>query len=248
MALTTTWTSQDAVEFTAGTLANIAAVVTQVEKNINRGSIGASSTPTSTEVNSWIVQGKQKVQAFYNFLWSRVFAQATTVVGTYRYALPKDFTGGGTVLRDLVQNKRLDFIDPIGFDTAFPDVAGSSQGVPAVYTIKDRELWLQQPASQANTLELEYPRSGDDTSASDLTYLPELIRFDIADFATYRALLRLQEYAAAQHFKVEWAESVKLSRKTDSKKKWASINYQAQNWHNVRGRRSRRFPISTFTN
>lgn len=248
MALTTTWTAQDAVAFTAGTLANVAAIRTQVEKNIGRGTLSSSTTPTSTEVDNWIVQGKQKVQAAYNFGWSRKYVYADTVAATFRYALPADFTGGATILRDLTQNKRLDFMDPTSFDSVYVDPAGGDNAVPAFYTIKDRELWLQSPASGVYRLELEFPRSGDDSTATDISYLPELVRFDIADFATQRAFMRLQDYAKANQFKVEWAEAVRMSRKSDSRKKWASMNYQARNWHNVRGRRTRRWPLATFTN
>ena len=234
MALETTWTAQSAVAFTSGTLADIDACTTQVEKNINRGSLGSTSTPTDTEVQNWLVRAKQELQDMYGFSWRRVFKYASTVAGTYRYALPPDFAGGSTVLRDITQNKRLDYLDPISFDSKFPDVAGDGNSAPAIFTIKDRELWLQAPADAVSTLEFEYTRSGDDATATDISYLPELMRFRICDYATYKSYLRLQEWEAANIFKGEWMGGVQQAKRGDGKKKWQSMGYKAQNWHNIR--------------
>jgi len=234
MALTTTWTAQDAVAFTAGTLGTIADCQTQVENNINRGTLSATTTPSTTEVQNWLIRGKQELQDSYGFSWRRAFKYADTVAGTYRYALPVDFGGGGTVLRDLTQNKRLDFMDATTFDTAYPDVAGSSNSTPVYYTIKDRELWIQTPADAVYRLELEYQRTGDDSTATDISYLPELMRFRVCDYATSKAFMRLQEWNAAGAYKSEWEYGKAQSKRGDGKKKWAAMNYMARNWHNVK--------------
>jgi len=231
MALTTTWTAQDAVEFNQTTLATTANLTTEVQTNLNRGTIGATSTPTSTQVLNWLIRAKEEIQEVFGFTWRRAFSYADTVAGTYRYALPKDFAGGGTVLRDLTQNKRLTFAQPVVFDTAYPDVAGDGNSVPHTYTIKDRELWLNCEADGVYRLELEYERSGEDSTAETWSYIPEAMLFKLTDYATYRAFMMLQQWNAAQAYKSEWELSVRKSTKGDSRKKWATMNYMAMNWH-----------------
>ena len=234
MALTTTWTSQSAVEFNQSTIASTANLITEVQTNLNRGTIGASSTPNTTQVTNWLIRAKEELQEVFGFTWRRVFAYADTVAGTYRYALPKDFAGGGTVLRDLTQNKRLDYAPPISFDTMYPDIAGSDNAVPHTYTIKDRELWLNCEADSVYRLELEYERSGEDSTAATWSYLPEAMLFKLTDYATYRALMILRQWPAAQAYKAEWEFAVKKSTKGDNRKKWASMNFQCLNWHNMK--------------
>lgn len=233
-ALTTTWTEQSAVEFNQSTLATTNGLAAIVESNINRGTLGTSSKPTSSQVTGWLIRAKEELQEVFGFTWRRVFSYADTVAGTYRYALPKDFAGGGTVLRDLTQNKRLSYASPIVFDTLFPDVDGGGNATPHTYTIKDRELWLNCEAAAVYRLELEYERSGEDSTAETWSYLPEAMLFKLTDYATYRAFMVLQDWNASQIYKAEWGFAVKKSTKSDARKKWASINYMAQNWHYVK--------------
>jgi len=231
MALTTTWTQQDAVGFNQTSIASTANMTTEVETNLQRGTLSATTTPSTTQVTSWLIRAKERLMELYGFTWKRTFSYADTVASTYRYALPKDFAGGGTILRDLTQDERLSFVNPISFDTMYPDPAGSSNAIPKYYTIKDRELWLSSPATGVYRLELEYDRSGEDSTAETWDYLPEAMLFKLSDYATYRAFLSLQQWDAAQAYKGEWHESTHISKKDDAKKKWAQMNYMIPNWH-----------------
>lgn len=218
------------VSFTAGTLSTITDCVTHVESNLNRGTIGASSKPTSTEVQRWLIQAKQELMEFHGFTWRRVFSYADTSAGEYRYALPLDFGEGGHVIRDTTNDVRITQIDPVSFDSIFVDVAGDSSSYPEYYTIKDRELWLSQPASGTYRLELEYLRTGDDTSATDISYLPELMRFRICDYATYRAFLVLELYNSATAYKDDWLRGISQSKKRDNRKRWSATGYKTRPW------------------
>lgn len=232
--LSTTWTDQSYVAFNQSTISTTANLITQVETNINRGTLSASSHPTSTQVTNWLIRGKQKLMEAYGFTWKRKFSYCSSAAGTYRYALPADFAGGATILRDLTQDIRLSFMDPITFDTVYPDVSGSSNAVPEFYTIKDRELWLATPADGTYTFELEYLRTGEDSTAETWDYIPERMLFQITDYATYRAFMMLQMWDAATAYKSEFNFDKNESRKDDGKKKWAQMNYQCLNWHNVK--------------
>jgi len=231
MALETTWTEQSAVGFNQTTISSTANMTTQVQTNVNRGTLSTTTTPSTTQVTSWLIRAKEKLMELYGFTWKRKFAYADTVASTYRYALPKDFAGGGAILRDLTQNTRLSPMNPIAFDTTYPDVAGSSNGTPDYYCIKDRELWLSAPADGVYRLELEYTRSGEDSTAETWDYLPEAMLFKLSDYATYRAFMMLQDWNAAQAYKSEWIQDTQASKTDDAKKKWAQLNYMIPNWH-----------------
>ena len=236
MALTTTWTQQDTVSFTAGTLATISSIRGEVEKNIHRGTLSGSSSPTSTQVDSWIIRGKQELCEIYGFSWRRKYVYADLAAGTWRYAMPADFTGGGaeTRIRNLTDDVPIEYVDNITFDMEFPDVAGSSNGSPDYYTIKDRELWFSCPANGVYRLELEYPRTGDDTTTTDVSYIPESFRYDLADYGIYKSYLFLQMWQEAQFFKVDWEEGIQESKKPSGKSKWSAMGYRIQNWQNVK--------------
>jgi len=216
--------------FNAGTLSDIDDCTDHVQNNLNRGTLGATSKPTLSEVQGWLARAKQELMESYGYTWKRVFAYVDTITSTYRYNLPADFGEGGYVLRDLNQNLRLSAIDPVSFDSLFPDVAGDSSSYPTYYTIKDRELWLSQPASGAYRLELEYDRTGDDVSPNTVSYLPELMRFRICDYATYRAFISLEMWGAAQAYKGEWDSGTFQSKKRDTRKRWAALGYKARMW------------------
>ena len=232
MALTTnTWTERSAVAFSQATLATTNDLIAEVQGQINRGVLTASTTPTTGQVTNWLIKAKHRLMELYGFTWKRKFSYTDTTASYYRYALPKDFAGGGAVLRDLTQNERLTPMNPVAFDTTYPDVAGSSNGTPDYYCIKDRELWLSAPADGTYRLELEYTRSGSDSSGELWDYIPEAKLFDLADYATFRALIVLKEYQSAQAYSVEWMTGINMGKKTDGQKKWAQLNYMIPNWH-----------------
>jgi len=218
------------VAFNHSTLATTANLITEVQTNLNRGTIGATSTPTSTQVTNWLVRAKEELMEVFGFTWARVFAYMDTVAGEYQYALPTDFASGGKVVRDITQDVRLFNLAPIAFDTVFPDVAGNANSAPYIYCIKDRELWLSSPASGVYRLELEYKRTGEDATAATWTYLPESMLFKLTDYATYRAFMALMQFESAQVYKAEWEFAVKKATRGDGRKKWAASGYKVHSW------------------
>jgi hypothetical protein len=203
MALTTTWTAQSVVDFTAGTLNTITDCVTEVESK----------------------SAKEELAEIKNFTWSRKYVYADTVVGTWRYALPADYHGGDVYLRDITNDKMLRVYPQISFDINYPDPAGSSSGQPDAACIRGRELWLNVPAAGVYRYELEYNRTGDDTTATDFTWIPEIDRFRCCDFAVYQSFMSLQQWDAAGLYKQEWMMDIDKARRADGKQKWKSMNY-----------------------
>ncbi len=228
-ALATTWTEQTVVEFNAGTLADIAACITHVGGKLQRGTLGASSTPTSTQISNELVRAKEELCEVFGFTWQRKYSYADTVAAQYRYALPKDYAGEPR-LRDTTSNRFLEFYDNFRYDLKYPDMSEETANEPPGFTVKDRELWLINPPAGVYRLELEYNRSGDDSTATDITYLPELMRFKICVFASYQGFLILHEYEKAQIFREEWMEGLLKSKRQSGKQKWASSGYQALTW------------------
>ena len=232
MAITSpTWTQRDALAFTAGTLATISSCASQVEQVLHRGTLSGSTTPTSTQVQGYLIFAKQELCEQFGFTWKRTFSYAAPAAGEWQLGLPADFGGGAYILRDITSDKRLSSIDHVTFDTLYPDVAGSAQSKPEYYTIKDRELWMHAPLNGTYTIELEYHRTGDDSTATDVSYLPELFRYKICTYAIYKSFILLQNWQAAQAHKSEWEMGLQKSKRGDGKKKWQAMGYMAKAWY-----------------
>jgi hypothetical protein len=230
MALTTTWTEQSVVDFTAGTLSTIANCVTEVQSKLKRGTLGANTTPSTTEVQRWLIRAKEELAEIKNFTWSRKYMYADTVAGTWRYALPADYHGGDVYLRDITSDKMLRVYPQINFDIRFPDPAGESSAEPDAACIRGRELWLNCPANGVYRYELEYNRTGDDATSTDFSWLPEIDRFRCCDFAVYQSFLSLQQWDAAGLYKQEWMMNLDKARKADGKQKWKAMSYACPLW------------------
>lgn len=230
MSLTTSWTEQSTVAFTAGTLATITDCISYVESKLRRGTLSATTTPTSTEVQRELIRAKEELCEVFGFTWQRRYQYMDTVAGQYRYALPADFIGGEVRLRDTTNNRFLEWLDNYKFDLKYPDPSEESNNKTVAFTIKDRELWIIPPGGGVYRLELEYNRSGDDSTATDVSYIPEPLRFKICDFAIYQAFLSLHLWQQAQLYKAEWMNGLTKSRRADRKKKWSASGFQALTW------------------
>ena len=224
--LTTTYTEQTIVAFTAGTLSTISDCVSEVEARLKRGTLSTSSTPTLAQVQNWLVAAKQELSQSKGFTWKRRYATASTVASQYRYALPPDYCGGRTSLRDTSNDRSITIWLDHYFDTKYPDPSAETTGEPQVATIKNMELWLVPPPDAVYTLEIEYDRSGDDNTATDISWLPQLERFHCCDFASWRAFLSLHRWEEAQMYERLWDKSVGKAIRADGKRRWKSMNYQ----------------------
>jgi len=231
-ATTTTelvWQEVDVVSFTEGTLADMDALKAEVAVKLQRGTLTNTTTPTTSEVQTWLVRSIEETMEAFDFNFSRRYAYAACVAGTYRYALPPDFGGGSTTLRDTTNNKTLTYVDNFTFDRAFPDVSDYGNAYPSNWTIKDRELWIQPPASGTNQLELEY-RSTGEARATVITHIPEPFRFKIIDGALAEAWEHLHEFEKAQYYKQKHMGGLQQAKRADGKQKWAAQGYMCRHW------------------
>lgn len=229
-ALTTTWTEQSVVGFNAGTLADIDGCVGYVESKLKRGTLGATTTPTSTEVQTEIIRAKEELCEMFGFTWQRKFAYAACVADTSIYAMPLDYNGGPVSLRDTTNNRKLRYVVPGIFDLKWPDMSGESSNKLEIFTIKDRELWIGPPAASTYQIELEFSRSGDDSTATDVSYIPELLRFRICDYAISQSFKILHMWNEAKLYEDAWNTGLLKIKRGDRRKKWAANNYQALSW------------------
>jgi len=228
--LETTWTGQSTVAFTAGTLNAISDMVTYVQSKLKRGTLSASTTPTLTEVQYEIIRGKEELCERFGFTWQRKYSYADTTSGSYRYALPADYSGGEIRLRDMTNDLFLEYLDNYKFDLKWPDMSEESNDKPQAFTIKDREVWLYPPAGGTYRLELEYGRSGDDSTTTDVSYIPEPLRFKVCDFAIFQAFRALHMWQEASVYKQDWMEGLLKAKRSDGKKKWANSGFQCLTW------------------
>ena len=228
-ALTTTWTEQSVVAFTAGTLNTTTDCISYIQGKLKRGTLSTSTTPSTTQIGEELVRAKENLMERFGFTWQRKFAYASTVAASYRYAMPTDYTGGDVSLRDTTNDRSLSYISPAKFDLKYPDTSEETNDKSSGFTIKNRELWLVPASGGVYTLELEYSRSGDDTTASDISYIPEVLRFKMCDFAIYQSFLILQQWQAASLYKQEWMEGLMVSKREDNRKKWSMMG-QCLTW------------------
>ena len=224
-----TWQEVDIVDFTAGTLADMDALKSEVERKLQRGTLSSTSTPTTSEVQTWLVRATEETMEAYQFNFTRRYAYASCVAGTYRYALPPDFGGGSTILRDVTNNQTLDIVDSRTFDSCYPDVSAYGNANPSVFTIKDRELWIKPPASNTNRLELEYRSTGEARTTS-IVHIPEPFRFKIVDMALIEAWEFLHEFDKASFYQQKVLGKLQQAKRADGKQRWAAAGYMARHW------------------
>jgi hypothetical protein len=230
-ATTTTelaWQEVDVVSFTAGTLSDINALKYEVERKLQRGTLNDTSSPTIDEVQNWIIRAIEETAEAYNFNYTRRYAYATPDAGSYRFALPPDFGGGATYLRDTTNNNYVPLIDKRTMDLKWPDISERGSSKASCAAIKDRELWLSPPSDGAR-LELEY-RSTGESRTTVITHIPEPMRFKVVDGALSEAWEYLHEFDKAQYYKQKHMGMIQQAKRADGKQKFAASGYMARHW------------------
>ncbi len=227
-ALDLAWSEFGAVAYTAGTLNTVSTCIDHVTVKLNRGTLSGTTTPTLDNVSEWLIRAKQELVETKRFTFKRRYVTATLTAGTFRYALPPDYSGGEISIRDLTRDDRINVTSNHQFDVLYPDIAELSNGNIELATIKNNELWVAPAPSGNDIIELEYMRSGDDITAQDFSWLPELSRFLCCDFACGEAFMALQEYDVAQFYLGRWEAGLKKAGKADGKKRWATSGYRAR--------------------
>ena len=114
--LDSAWVEFSTVSYSAGSLADINACVTEVESKIRRGTLTTSTSPSTTEVKRWLQRAKQELAELRQFTWRRRYVTGTLTAGTYRYSLPPDFAGGRISLRDKTNDRKINFISNHQFE------------------------------------------------------------------------------------------------------------------------------------
>lgn len=221
------YTEETVVAVTAGTLSNVAAMVAEVESKLKRGTLSASTSPTLTSVQRWLVRAKEELMQVKSFSFSRRYAYATLTAGNYRIALPPDYNGGHVSLLDQNNNRNIRILPTHLFDLKYPDMDAETADEPILATIKNRELWLSPPVSAGIRLEIQYDRSGDDNTPTDFSFLPEIERFYCSDYACSEAAESLEDWKKAQWFKAKWNDAIGRSRRADSRRKWKNMGFRA---------------------
>lgn len=226
--LDTTWVEKSFVEFTAGTLSNEAAMVTEVSTKLKRGTLSATTSPTETAVKRWLVRAKEEIAQKKGFSFKRRFASTTLTAGDYRISLPPDWDGGKMRLRDITNKKELFPWPNHIFDIKFPDLSAEASNAQYVYTIKNLEVWIAPPAQGTPELEIEYERSGDDNTPGDYAWIPEIERFRCCDYALAEAFESLEALEKSQYYRAKFEVGLENSKKADARRKWKDLGYRVQ--------------------
>ena len=225
----TTWTENTIPYFTAGTLTTLAACVSEVESKLQRGTLSTSTAPTLAQVQNWLERKKMEIAEAFGFSYARKYAYVTLVAAQYRYSLPPDYAGGKISLVDTTNNRSIVIIDGSLYDKILPDPSDETSGEVTTACIKNMELWLAPPPSGTDTLQLEYQRSGAETTADDYAWLPELMRYRCCDGALAEAFEALHMWAESDRFMAKFEIGLSKAKKADNRKRWQGKRYTAQN-------------------
>ncbi len=227
--LDTEWAEFSIVDYPASTLGTLSACIDEVGIKLRPGDVAltATTTPSSTQVASWILRAKEELAEIKNFTWRRRYVTATLTGGSYRFSLPPDFGGMTTkLLKDKTNDRSVRIIAQNTFDSMFPDVAAEVGLKIRLATIKGMELWVSPPAS-GEVVELEYLRSGDDITA-DMSWLPQIERWRCVDFAIAEAFYALHQDGEGDRYMFRWEKGLGKAVRADGKRKWSQQGYQAR--------------------
>jgi hypothetical protein len=228
-SLDTAWTEASTVTFASGVLDTMAACVTEVESKIKRGTLSASTDPTLTQVQNWLKRAKMELAEAKGFTFNRKYAAVSLTADTYRYSMPPDYNGGAIALRDMTNDRHITIWPENWYNKKFPDPSEETSGEVMVACVKNMELWVVPPPDGADSLELEYDRSGAETTSDDFTWLPEIERFRCCDYAISEAFLSIHMWEQAQLYTQRWISALGKAIRADGKRKWQGKRYQAIN-------------------
>jgi hypothetical protein len=235
--MTTAWTENTIPEFTAGTLSTLAACITEVESKLKRGTLSTTTTPTLAQTENWLRRKKQEIAEAFGFSFVRKYAYVTLVADTYRYSLPSDYAGGQISLVDTTHNRAIRVVSKSKYDLILPDPSDEESNEVTWACVKNMELWLAPPPSGTDTLQLEYQRSGVETTADDFTWLPELMRYRCCDGAVAEAFESLHMWAESDRYTGKFEMGVAKAKRADNRKRWQGKKLSAMNVfqeHNAR--------------
>lgn len=227
----TDWTeySKPIPAFTAGILATQSACVEEVEGKLQRGTLGATSVPTDTQVKNWLMRAKLKLMQVRDFSFARKFAYVALQATQSQIVLPPDYQGGEVTLTDMSNNLTLRQWPLAWYRKRYPDPSDLENGKPLIFAINNQEMWIAPPTDAAITVRLEYSRSGAETTAGDFSWLPEYERFLCCDFAVAEAFESIHMWEEADRYRSRWNEELKFSVRADGRRKWKQEQMQVIN-------------------
>ena len=220
------YTEHPVVAFTAGTLADVDDMVAEVESKLKRGTLSTITSPKLADVQRWLIRAKEELMQVKSFSFARRYAYATLTAGDYRVALPPDYNGGHVSVRDQTNNYELRIIPAHLYDKKYPHPDEETTDKSKFACIKNMELWVAPP-SVAITVELDYDRSGDDNTATDFSFLPEIERFRCCDYGLFEASESLEDWEKAKWYKAKWNDGLGRSRTADARRKWKNMGFRA---------------------
>jgi len=190
-------------------------------------------------VQNWLRRAKLELAESKDYSFTRKYVSATLSAGDYRVGLPADYNGRA-ILRDTTNNNFVPIVGRNIFDARYPDLSEITQGDPEGATVKNMELWIAPPVDSSTVLELDYQRSGAETTADDFSWLPEIERFRCTDFAKAEAFDSMHMFDVADRYRQKWAAGMGKSVRADGRRKWRRRTsclsvFQEYAMHNYQG-------------
>lgn len=224
----TTWTENTIPAFTAGTLTTLASCISEVESKLQRGTLSTSSAPTLAQTQNWMERKKMEVAEAFGFSFNRKYAYVTLVAGQYRYSLPPDFNSIKTLV-DTTNNRDITIGSSAQYDLVLPDPSDEASDRVEFACVKNMELWLAPPPDSADTLQLEYNRSGAETTADDYGWLPELMRYRCCDGAIAEAFEAIHMWQESDRYAAKFEMGLAKAKRAEGRRRWQGKTISGMN-------------------
>ena len=117
-------------------------------------------------------------------------------------------------------DRHLTFVGRDIFDKKYPDLSGESQSEPIIVTVKNLELWVAPPVNASTVIEIDYLRSGAETTTNDFSWLPEIERFRCCDYAVAQSFESLHMWGEADRYFNKWNQNLAKAVRADGRRKW----------------------------
>ena len=225
----TSWTENTIPAFTNGPLSSLETCVSEVQSKLRRGTLTTSTAPTLAQVQNWLERKKMEIAEAFGFSYARKYSSVTLVAAQYRYSLPPDYAGGYISLVDTTHNRSIVIIDKARYDQILPDPSDESSGEVTTACIKNMELWLAPPPSGTDTLQLEYQRSGAETTNEDYSWLPGIMRYRCCDGAVAEAFESVHMWAESDRYAGKFEMGLQKAKRADNRKRWQGKRHTALN-------------------
>jgi len=158
------------------------------------------TTTLDTELQDHLLERMNYLASLDVFPFQEGYQSATLAAGAVSMSTPDNFaTQINLVLATAGYERPLTYLDPITFDSLFPNPSDLTSEEPRYYTIKVAEgyYYFNCPADAAYTINSYFRKVPDDATDTTVSQLTELAKLTLVDWAAADGFRDLKEFDRA---------------------------------------------------